>query len=152
MKLAVVFPALALVLASAWRAGPPALQQAVRSDTTTITIVTTNAGLAFNPDEVSVKAGAPVRIRYVNESGMSHNLVILKDEKDFDAIGVASFEADHTGFVPMKYKDRLVGFSPLATAGKTVEFVFVAPAAGDYPFACFVDGHFNTMVGKLRTN
>jgi uncharacterized cupredoxin-like copper-binding protein len=53
--------------------------------------------------------------------------------------------------VPMEHKAKRAGYSPLANAGKTVEFTFTVPPAGDYLFACFVDGHFNVMQGKLHS-
>ena len=121
------------------------------ADTTTIVIRSTSAALAFDPDLITVRAGTIVRIRYVNESVFSHNIVIVKKEADIDLMGPASFDAEETGFVPMKYKARMVAWSPLAVAGKTVEFTFTAPAPGDYPFVCFVDGHFNMMVGMLKS-
>lgn len=120
------------------------------ADTTTILIRTTAAGgLAFEPNEIRVKAGTPVKIRYLNESPMTHNMIIVKTEADIDLIGEASFNApDH---VPAQHKSRMIAWSPTAAPGKTVEFKFVAPPAGDYFFVCFVDGHFNMMVGTLRS-
>jgi azurin len=85
----------------------------------------------------------------VNESGISHNVVFLKNAKDLDEIGDASAAAAATGFVPMQHKAKLFGYSPLATAGKTVEFIITVPPVGEYLFACFVDGHHNVMIGKL---
>ncbi len=121
------------------------------ADTTTIEIHSTSAALAFDPAVISVKQGAIVRIRYVNESTFTHNLVILRKEDDIDAVGAASFGAGETGFVPMEHKGKMIAYSPLASAGKTVEFTFLAPPAGEYPYVCFVDGHFNMMLGKLRS-
>jgi plastocyanin len=121
------------------------------ADTTVIEIYTTNAALAFDPDLIRAKAGSIVKIRYVNESALAHNLVILKSEKDLDVVGQASFHAAGTGFVPMEHKAKMIAYSPLANAGKTVEFTFTVPPVGDYLFACFVDGHFNMMIGKLRS-
>ena len=154
MKAAVIATMLTL---AAWSAassrGEPAALRAdhtAASDTTIVEVYATNAGLAFDPAEVRVKSGSTVKIRFVNESALPHNLVILKNEKDLDLLGSASFDAAGTGFVPMQHKEKLIGWSPLATPGKTVEFTVTGPPAGDYLFACFVDGHFNSMIGKLH--
>jgi len=133
------------------RAQAPAPAVRAAADTTTIDIHSTAAALAFDPDIISVKAGSIVRIRYHNESTFSHNMVMLRKEDDIDAIGAASFNAGETGFVPMEHKSKMIAYSPLAAPGKTVEFTFVAPPAGEYPYVCFVDGHFNMMIGKLRS-
>jgi uncharacterized cupredoxin-like copper-binding protein len=148
--------AAALGLAAMTAASRPAQRtadrnaHAVAADTTIIEVYASNAGLAFDPVEIKMKAGNPVKVRFINESSLSHNLVILKNEKDLDELGTASFDAAATGFVPMQHKEKLIGWSPLATPGKTVEFTVTAPPAGEYLFACFVDGHFNSMIGKLK--
>jgi plastocyanin len=121
------------------------------ADTTLITIRSTGTILAFEPDRISVKHGSVVRIRYVNESSFAHNLVIVRKDDDIDTIGAASFQAGESGFVPMEHRSKMIAYSPLAAAGSTVEFTFEAPAPGQYPFVCFVDGHFNMMVGTLRS-
>lgn len=143
-------PALALltVAASQPRAAtePPALVA-----DTTVTIRTYGANLAFEPDRLTLKQGLTVRVRYVNESTLGHNFVIVRTDDDIDVLGEASHEAAATGFVPMQHKDRIIGYSALASPGQTVEFTFVVPPPGEYPFVCLVDGHYNMMVGTLRS-
>jgi plastocyanin len=148
-RVVLTVPVLGAALFSAASATPSTLPS-VAADTTTITVRTTSAALAFNPDLITVKAGSTVKIRYINESVFSHNMVILKSEDDIDPVGAASFDAHDSGFVPMQFKERYIAFSPVAGAGKTVEFTFTAPAAGEYPYVCFVDGHFNMMIGTLK--
>lgn len=150
-RVVLTVPVLGAALFSAASATPDTLPAEAAADTTTITVRSTSAALAFNPDLITVKAGSIVRIRYINESVFSHNMVILKSEDDIDPVGAASFDAHDSGFVPPQFKERYVAYSPVAGAGKTVEFTFTAPAAGEYPFVCFVDGHFNMMVGTLKT-
>jgi plastocyanin len=144
--------ALALAGLLALSAATPArstVQGSAPADTTTITIGSTATALAFEPDRISVKQGTLVRIRYVNESTLAHNLVIVKKDADIDVIGPAAQDASDSGYVPTQHKDRMIAYSPLASPGKTVEFTFVVPPAGEYPFACFVDGHYNMMLGTL---
>jgi plastocyanin len=144
-------PALALLSAVASTPRPAPASPRAAADTTTITIRSTSAALAFEPDQFTVKAGTTVRIRYINESVMAHNFVIVRTGDDIDVLGAAAYEAGATGFVPMQHKDRMVAYSPLASAGKTVEVTFVAPPPGEYPFVCLVDGHFNVMLGTMRS-
>jgi uncharacterized cupredoxin-like copper-binding protein len=145
-------PVVALLVLSATvrREVVPAMGSAP-ADTTVITVRSYETTLAFDPDRIAVKQGSVVRIRYVNESTFAHNLVIVRKDSDIDVIGPHAQEAAGTGYIPVQHKDLMIGFSPLAQPGKTVEFTFTAPAAGDYPFVCFVDGHYNAMVGSLKT-
>jgi plastocyanin len=145
-----------LVLSALAGTGPALLNPTLAStpasvDTTVISVYASSEGLAFDPTEIRARAGSIVKMRFVNSSPLPHNVIILLNEKDLDAIGAASFDAAGTGFVPMEHKAKMAGYSPLANAGKTVEFTFTVPPAGDYLFACFVDGHFNVMQGKLHS-
>jgi uncharacterized cupredoxin-like copper-binding protein len=143
-------PVLAVLVTFAARPQPQTSVIAAPSDTTTITIRSAATNLAFDPDRITVKAGALVRIRYINESTFGHNLVIVKKDADIDVIGPVAHESKNHDFVPEQHKNLMIGYSPLAGPGKTVEFTFTAPPAGKYPFACFVDGHYNVMVGTLE--
>lgn len=156
MKFATIGSMLSLAVLTASAASATSMASdlsvtAAAADTTVIEIYTNSTAMAFDPDLIRAKAGSVVKIRYVNESTFSHNIVILKSEKDLEVVGEASFHAGATGFVPMEHKAKYVAYSPLAAAGKTVEFSFTVPPVGDYLFACFVDGHFNMMIGKLRS-
>ena len=155
MKVAMLAPMIVLAaLTAAGHPGAPVVAQAPRSatDTTVVEIYSTVAGgLTFEPDEIRAKAGTPLKIRFVNESPLSHNVVILKNQKDLDEIGAASFHAGASHFVPPEHKAKLVGYSTVAEAGKTVTFAITVPPVGEYLFVCFVDGHFNMMIGKLKS-
>lgn len=118
---------------------------------TTITIRTTGSNLAFTPDRISAKQGARVRIRYVNEGTLPHNIVLVKDEGDIDMLGQAAFDADDTGYVPLEHEERMIAYSTLATPGETVEITFEVPPAGEYFFVCLYPGHYNMMFGTLRS-
>ena len=118
---------------------------------TTIVIRSTGGELVFTPSQIAVKQGRRVRIRYVNDGTFPHNIVIVRKDDDIDAVGLAAFQAGSTGYVPMSEKARMIAWSPLAEPGQTVEFTFVAPAAGEYPFLCAYPGHYNMMLGTLKT-
>lgn len=118
---------------------------------TTITIHTTGSDLEFVPATIALKQGTRARIRYVNRGTFPHNIVIVKTEDDIEILGVAAFQAAGTGYVPLAEKERMVAYSALAEPGRTIELVFVVPPAGEYPFVCLYPGHYNMMVGTLRS-
>ena len=117
---------------------------------TTITIRASSSTLEFNPTRVSAKAGTRVRIRFVNDGTLPHNLVVPKEDDDIDALALAAYDASGTGYVPMGMKDKLVGWTALASPGESVEATFVVPAAGEYTYVCLFPGHANSMLGTLR--
>jgi hypothetical protein len=45
--------------------------------------------------------------------------------------------------------NRIIAFSKLAYPGDTVEFSFVVPPPGTYPYICTYAGHFTMMQGRL---
>jgi uncharacterized cupredoxin-like copper-binding protein len=129
---------------------PPGQVQQQEPDTT-INIMSVGSDLEFLPADISAPAGKVVRIRYVNEGTFPHNIVIVRSEEDIDPLGVAAFQAGSTDYVPLAMKDRMIAHSPLAAPGSTVEFTFVVPPAGEYFFVCLYPGHYNMMVGTLRS-
>lgn len=116
----------------------------------TVTIRTSGSNLAFEPDQLSLKAGTRVRIQYINDGVLPHNFVVLKSEDDLDALGAAAYEAEATGFVPLDQKDKLIAYTALAAPGTTVSVTFEVPAPGSYTFVCLFPGHYNVMLGTLR--
>lgn len=117
---------------------------------TTITIRASGSTLEFTPARVSAKAGTRVRIRLINDGTLPHNLVVPKNDDDIDALALAAYEAGETGYVPMGLKDKLVGWTTLASPGESVEATFIVPAAGEYTYVCLFPGHANQMSGTLR--
>ena len=117
---------------------------------TTITIRASSSTLEFLPARVSAKAGTRLRIRFVNDGSLPHNVVVPKSDGDIDALVLAAYAAGETNYVPMAMKDKLVGWTSLASPGESVEMVFVVPAAGEYTYVCLFPGHSNSMLGTLR--
>ena len=117
---------------------------------TTITIRTSSSTLQFDPARVSVKQGVRVRLRLVNEGTLPHNLVIVRDEADIDALAEAASKAGGD-YLPLSLKSKLIAWTPLASPGQTVETVFVVPSPGEYPYVCFMSGHSMSMLGVLRS-
>ncbi len=140
---------LALAPADAAAQAPPEPHDAPPD--TTITIRTTGSNLEFTPARISAKQGTRVRVRYVNEGTLPHNFVVVRDDDDIDALGAAAYDAAETCFVPLEMEDRLIAYTTLASPGRTVEVTFTVPPRGEYTFACLVSGHYNMMVGTLRS-
>lgn len=141
---------LTAVLASTAAVTRSASLAASQGADTTITIRASGSTLEFTPTRVSAKAGTRLRIRFVNDGTLPHNLVVPKDEDDIDAIALAAYQAGETNYVPLGMKEKLVGWTTLASPGESVEVTFVVPAAGEYTYVCLFPGHSNSMLGTLR--
>jgi len=116
------------------------------------TTITVRAGstLEFDPTTISVKQGTRVRLRLVNAGTLPHNIVVVRDSSDLDRLAAV---ASHEGgdYVPLALKDRLIGYTTLASPGQTVEMVFVVPPPGEYTYVCLMSGHAGVMLGTLRS-
>jgi plastocyanin len=128
--------------------GPAALP--AQGADTTITIRASGSTLEFQPSHVSVKTGRRVRLRFVNEGTLPHNVAVPRSDDDLDAMAVAAYQAGETGYIPMGHKDKLLAYTTLASPGQAVEVTFVVPPPGEYTFVCLFPGHSNSMLGTLR--
>jgi plastocyanin len=117
---------------------------------TTIIVRASSSSLEFDPPTIAAKAGARVRIRFVNEGTLPHNLVLATDEKHIDTLAAAASAAGGD-YVPMGLKDRMIAYTSLASPGQTVEVTFVMPKPGEYTYVCLLSGHSNSMLGTLRS-
>lgn len=117
---------------------------------TTITIRASGSTLEFTPTRVSARAGTRLRIRFVNDGTLPHNLVVPRSDDDIDALVLAAYKAGDTNYVPMELKEKLIGWTTLASPGESVETSFVVPPAGEYTYVCLFPGHSNSMLGTLR--
>jgi plastocyanin len=124
--------------------------RATQGPDTTITIRASGSTLEFTPTRVSAKAGTKLRIRFINDGTLPHNLVVPKDDDDIDSLAIAAYQAGETNYVPLAMKDKLVGWTALASPGESVEVTFTVPAAGEYTYVCLFPGHSNQMLGTLR--
>lgn len=138
--------AVALIVLTADVAPVPTTQGA----DTTITIRASGSTLEFTPTRVSARAGTRLRIRFVNDGTLPHNLVVPRSDDDIDALVLAAYKAGDTNYVPMELKEKLIGWTTLASPGESVEVSFVVPPAGEYTYVCLFPGHSNSMLGTLR--
>jgi len=150
MKILSIIAATTLIAAGAGIGDESAMPAVGQGADTTITIRASGSTLEFTPTRVSAKAGTRLRLRFVNDGTLPHNLVVPKSDDDIDALALAAYQAGETGYVPMDLKAKLIGFTSLASPGETVEVSFVVPAAGEYTYVCLFPGHSNSMLGTLR--
>ncbi len=119
------------------------------ADTTVIEIVSKGIQMSYSVTEIQAKAGDILRIRYINESDMSHNIVLVREEADIRPVGIASLQAMSNDWIPKNEMDRIIAYSKLAHSGDTVEFSFKVPPPGTYPYICTYSAHWTQMQGRL---
>jgi plastocyanin len=127
----------------------PAATQSQAVDTT-ITIKAVGSTLEFVPQRIAAKAGTRLRIRFVNEGTLPHNVVVPRSEDDVDGLVQAAYGAAETGFVPVGDKAKILAYSTLASPGQTIEITLTVPAPGEYTYICLFPGHATSMFGTLR--
>ncbi len=132
------------------KAATPAPAAKVAVDTT-IDIMAMGSTLEFEAPEIAVKQGKRVRLRFMNHGTLPHTLVIAKSADDIDPLIAAAGAAYKTGWVPVELKDKMIGHTLLVSPGETSEFVFVVPPPGEYTYICLISGHYNSMLGTLRS-
>lgn len=116
---------------------------------TTITIRANGPELLFDPATITLKQGTRVRLRFVNMGSFAHNFILVRNEDDLDEIIQRAHDA--TENVPLSMKAKMITYSNIAQPTRTVETAFVVPPPGDYTYVCLVEGHANTMIGRLRS-
>ncbi|SHN31333.1 Copper binding protein, plastocyanin/azurin family [Cyclobacterium lianum] len=121
----------------------------IPADTTVVEIKTEGIELSYSVPEIKAKAGDILRIQYINESDMNHNIVLVKREEDIRPVGVAALQAIANDWIPEKEMDRIIAYSALAHAGDTVSFSFKVPPPGIYPYICTYSAHWTQMQGRL---
>ncbi|WP_158857144.1 plastocyanin/azurin family copper-binding protein [Lunatibacter salilacus] len=119
------------------------------ADTTVVEMKTGGIDLNYSVTEIKAKSGDILLIRYINESDMSHNIVVVREEEDIRPVGIAALQAISSDWIPEKEKHRIIAHSELAYAGDTVEFSFKVPPPGTYPYICTYSAHWTQMQGRL---
>ncbi|HWV58155.1 MAG TPA: plastocyanin/azurin family copper-binding protein [Longimicrobiales bacterium] len=114
-----------------------------------VEITSTGVDLAFEPAEIRARPGEEIRIRYVNESDMAHNIIIVRTEADIEPVGLAAIRAHANGYVPEDEMDRIIAYTKVIGPGEVAETTFTVPEPGTYPFICTYSGHFTMMQGRL---
>ncbi len=124
------------------------------STATTIDIGSNGENLAFDKTTLTVKAAAPVVVKFKNNSSaQQHNWVLVKGGDAVAAkIAADGLAAGAAGdFLPAD-KANIIASTKLLNGGELGEISFTAPAAGTYEFICTVPGHYPLMKGNLTVN
>lgn len=109
--------------------------------------------IKFDLKEFEVKPGEKIRLKFINEDVMRHNVLIGKK----DALQVIGKAADLLATDPKGSEKNWVPEMPevlystkLVDAGAEVILEFTAPnEKGEYPFVCTFPGHWRTMNGVM---
>jgi azurin len=117
---------------------------------TTITIKAIGSTLEFVPPRISAKTGTRLRIRFVNEGTLPHNVVLPRSEDDIDVLVQAAYAAAETGFVPLGMQEKIISHTALVSPGQTAELTLTVPPPGEYTYICLFPGHATSMFGTLR--
>jgi len=117
---------------------------------TTVVIKASGPSLEFDPATIVLKQGTRVKLRFVNEGTLPHNVVFVLSEDDIDALAEAAMR-EGGDYVPVAMKSKMFAFTKLASPAQIEEVTFVVPPAGSYTFVCLMSGHAGMMLGKLRS-
>jgi len=110
----------------------------------------TMMAMKYNMDVIKVKQNSVVNIRLINEgkdATMHHNIVIMK-KGSLEKVGT---QAARVGAKRSYVPDipEVIVASEMAKPGESIDFIFQAPPAGDYVFACTYPGHYLKMKGRF---
>jgi azurin len=114
-------------------------------------ILKTLPGLKFDKTEITIKAGAKVKLTFNNPDDMLHNLLIVKGgsidqvAKAAQGLGLSGYEK---AYVPDL--EVVIYHTTLLQPNSADVIYFIAPPAGQYEFVCTVPGHSASMRGILK--
>lgn len=106
--------------------------------------ITMSDAMRFTPDRIEVKQGDVVKFVVRNPGKLMHELVI----------GTKA-ELDRHAALMMKFPDMEHDEPYMAHvgSGKKGELIWKFNRAGEFAFACLVDGHYQAgMVGKIKVS
>ncbi len=112
----------------------------------------TKAGLKFDTEKITVKAGSKVKLVLNNPDDMTHNLVIVQPNTA-DAVGQAALELGlkgaEKGYVPEM--EAVLAHTNLLLPNSSDTIYFITPTQpGLYQYVCTFPGHAQTMRGILE--
>jgi azurin len=115
-------------------------------------LLSTQPGLKFDAELLTVKAGARIRLVFRNPDDMLHNFVLCAPGRG-QAVGTAALTLGLDGAVKNYVPDSpdVIVHTALTQPGGSDTIYFSAPAApGDYDYICSFPGHSVLMKGVLR--
>ncbi|MBK8247670.1 MAG: hypothetical protein IPK85_09770 [Gemmatimonadetes bacterium] len=117
-----------------------------------IVVRTVVEGMRYDQQTVTVKAGAAVRLRFVNDDFAPHNLII-GTPGSFEEIGAAADRLGSDGFAQRfrPKSDKIIAATDLLEHQRSEVLEFRAPSTpGSYEILCTFPGHRQTMRAILR--
>lgn len=134
----------------------PATPAAPAADAVELTLGVIPNVMKYDKAELTVKAGATVKLTFKNEKcALMHNFLLLKPGTR-DAVGaladkmLADPQALAKQYCPQT-DDILVKGNKLLAIAQTDIIEFTAPAEpGDYPYICTFPGHWRLMNGVMH--
>lgn len=98
--------------------------------------------MRFAPDKIEVKQGETIRFVHKNDGRIMHEFV-LGTKKDLDEHAALMVK-----FPGMEHDEPYMAH---VAPGKTGEIVWTFNRAGEFDFACLIQGHYEAgMVGKVK--
>jgi len=116
------------------------------------TIGTVPEKMSYDLKDFEVKAGATVKVRFINHDFMPHNIVFGRPGSAND-IGMAAIALGADGFAKafIPDNDKILKASKLLQSKEEEVVTFKAPSeAGDYDYLCTFPGHHLLMRGVMK--
>lgn len=100
-----------------------------------------DGGMIFQPQNLRVREGETVRLKFFNKGGVDHEFVMDVHE------GIQEHKALMEKFPEMEHADpNSIKLAP----GERGEIVWTFAKAGDFEFACLIPGHYESgMHGQI---
>ncbi|MGA0326851.1 MAG: PVC-type heme-binding CxxCH protein [Limisphaerales bacterium] len=117
-----------------------------------VTIGTVPEKMSYDLKNFEVKAGATVKVRFINHDFMPHNIVFGRPGSAND-IGMAAIALGADGFAKafIPDSDKILKASKLLQSKEEEVVTFQAPSeAGDYDYLCTFPGHHLLMRGVMK--
>ena len=117
-----------------------------------VTIGTVPEKMSYDLKDFEVKAGATVKVRFINHDFMPHNIVFGRPGSAND-IGMAAIALGADGFAKafIPDNDKILKASKLLQSKEEEVVTFKAPSeAGDYDYLCTFPGHHLLMRGVMK--
>lgn len=110
--------------------------------------------MEYQQTAFTVYPGQTVQLTFENTAtneAMSHNVVVLAQGADVNALGQAAMGAAETDYIPAGFEDQILAHTPMSAPGETVTVEFTVPdAPGDYTYICTFPGHYMMMQGTMH--
>lgn len=115
-------------------------------------VIGTKPGLKFDLETFSLKAGAKIKLTFMNSDDMMHNFVFTAPgagNEVGEMVMKMGLSAERLNYVPNS--NKVLYHTVLLQPGKSDTIYFTAPdKSGDYQFICSYPGHYAVMHGTIK--